>query len=215
MKLRLIIVIIPVFMTLQSYNTHGQESITEPSKYSFTFHSGIPFYYANDRAGSERGRSIYLLLDKQLKPTLSIGIKPQFIQYYTADIINKYSYLNKHLDLTIQLKKQIINHRLFKLQLGGGIGISYSDYIPYARYYWGVFPGSLPGMISQYIFEIQPIIDPMADLQIPITSSITFQMSGGIKTYFLNYAMNNTGLNYSNNDLFGLIYWGGGLRFKL
>lgn len=207
--------LILLIILLVSCYTYGQENIKEPSKYFITFHGGIPFYYANDKAGSERGRSIYLSLDKQIKPTLSIGIKPQFIQYYNADEINKYSYLNKHLDLTIQLKKKIINHRLFKLQLGGGIGISYSDYIPYARYYWGVFPGSLPGMISQYLFEIQPIIDPMADLQIPVTSSITFQMSGGIKTYFLNYAMNNTGLNYSNNDLFGLIYWGGGLRIKL
>jgi hypothetical protein len=55
----------------------------------------------------------------------------------------------------------------------------------------------------------------MVDVSIPINKDIAFQMSAGTKIYFLNYAMKNTGLNYSNNDLLGLIYWGGGLRIKL
>lgn len=204
-----------VTTSLLSYYSYAQVSINEQSKYSITLHGGIPFYYANDKAGSERGRSIYLSLDKQLKPTLSIGIKPQFIQYYSADEINKYSYLNKHLDLTILTKKQIINNHFFKAQIGIGAGISYSDYIPYARYYWDINSPDYKGLISRYLYEIQPIIEPMVDVSIPINKDIAFQMSAGTKIYFLNYAMKNTGLNYSNNDLLGLIYWGGGLRIKL
>jgi hypothetical protein len=55
----------------------------------------------------------------------------------------------------------------------------------------------------------------MVDVSIPINKDIAFQMSGGTKIYFLNYAMKNTGLNYSNNDLLSLTYFAGGLRFKL
>ncbi|MFN5213587.1 MAG: hypothetical protein ACK5DY_03145 [Bacteroidota bacterium] len=192
-----------------------QESIKKQPTYSISLHGGIPFYYANSKAGSERGRSFYLSFDKQIKPTLTIGVKPQFIQYYSADEVNKYSYLNKHLDLTIQIKKRIINNHFFKAQIGIGAGISYSDYIPYARYYWDINSPDYKGLISRYLYEIQPIIEPMVDVSIPINKDIAFQMSGGTKIYFLNYAMKNTGLNYSNNDLLSLTYFAGGLRFKL
>lgn len=207
------LILIFVFTVLPLFS-YCQSVDQDQSKYSLSIIGGIPFYYANNKTGSENGRSFYLSMDKKVNQNLFIGVKPQFIQYYSADVINQYSYLNKHLDLTIQAKRRILNLKMLKLHIGGGVGISYSDYIPYARYYWNI-SGYQPGMLSRYVYEIQPVLDPMVDILIPINSSIQFQASGGIKTYFLNYAMKNTGLNYSNNDLFGLIYWGGGLNFKL